>query len=183
MRMGPNDVWDDNSAFVALNGGSGTCQGAGLTSLKRGSLSLESCKMRCMATPSCRGVGYSSAVCTLWLGSGELSAIPNPDASCYSYRPFRDIDGGENRDCRGANSSDVQSAYYVQTQAPSVQMCRDACVQHAETDMLGMPCKGIAFDSATGACQLWVRPQGVEATVEKTSSATVGYIFRRICCP
>ncbi|CAJ1427609.1 unnamed protein product, partial [Effrenium voratum] len=170
MRMGPNDVWDDNSAFVALNGGSGTCQGAGLTSLKRGSLSLESCKMRCMATPSCRGVGYSSAVCTLWLGSGELSAIPNPDASCYSYRPFRDIDGGENRDCRGANSSDVQSAYYVQTQAPSVLMCRDACVQHAETDMLGMPCKGIAFDSATGACQLWVRPQGVEATVEKTSS-------------
>ena len=173
MRLGPNDVWDDNNAFVALNGGSGTCQGTGMSALTRGSLSLHSCKVRCMSTPACRGIGYSSAVCTLWLGSGELSVIPDPDSSCHSYQPFRDIDGGENRDCRGSSSGDLLSTYYVQMEASSIQACQDACVQHAETDVLGKPCKGIAFDAAASSCRLWLRAQGIEATVEKTGSSAV----------
>ena len=180
LRLGPADVWEDSHAFRPLSGASlgyGACHAPGMSFRAYGpeaAPSLQECKLKCMSTPLCRGVGFNSS-CFLFLGFGSLSAVPDADSTCLSYEPFRDVDGGAGRDCRGSRNDDLQSAYFVELPAASVQACQDLCVLQAEGDVVGRPCKGIAYDSATQTCRLWVRTQGIGATVEMTSSICQRY--------
>ena len=181
LRLGPANVWDDSGAFQPLSSallGFGTCHGPGMSLLSFGpeaASSLQACKLKCISTPSCRGIAFNSTGCFVWLGSGSLSKIPDAESTCLSYEPFRDVHGGVGRDCRGDDSSDLQSVYFMQFPAASVQACQDLCVQHAEADVVGKPCKGIGYHSATGICRLWVRSQGVGATVEMSSAICQRY--------
>ena len=165
MSYGGADAFDDSHAFTALSGGtSGSCSGAGLVDFPVGlemAPSLYDCQLRCASTPGCRGVSFGS-VCAIWLGSGELSASPGGSGdTCHSFEPFRDVDGGVGRACRGATLTDLQDSYYSKSSASSLEDCQDQCARLSETTGT---CKGISFDTASGACRLWTRPSGIEAT-------------------
>ena len=181
MRVGPWDSWEDDNAFVALNGAFGACLGTGMSAIEYGLGevdTLQRCKLQCMSTPSCRGIGFGPNGCSLWLGPGELTAnhgTPNATESCYQYKPFRDVDGGSGRDCRGSSSSDHQPSHFLQLQALSLQECQDHCVEHAERDVEGMPCKGLSYNSVSQDCHLWIRPQGIGATVTSENSMCQRY--------
>ena len=79
------------------------------------------------------------------------------------------------RDCRGHDGSDLDSSYFMQFPAASLQACQDLCVQQAEGDVVGKPCKGIAYDSTVGSCRLWVRSQGIGATAELSNAVCQRY--------
>ena len=181
LRLGPANVWEDSNAFRPLSNallGFGTCHAPDMSLLSYGpeaASSLQECKLKCMSTPSCRGIAFNSTGCFVWLGVGTLSTIPDADTTCLSYEPFRDVDGGMGRDCRGSHSSDLESTYFVTLPATSLQACQDLCVQQAEADVTGRPCKGIAYDSATQSCRLWVRSQGIGATAEISSAVCQRY--------
>ena len=181
LRLGPADVWDDNNAFRPLSStflGFGTCHAPGMSLLSYGpeaASSLQACKLKCMSTPSCRGIAFNSTGCFVWLGSGTLSTNPDAESICLSYEPFRDVDGGMGRDCRGHDGSDLDSSYFMQFPAGSLQACQDLCVQQAEGDVVGKPCKGIAYDSTVGSCRLWVRSQGIGATVDMSNAVCQRY--------
>ena len=175
MSYGGSDPFDDSHAFIALNGGNPTmCHG--LSKVSDGQTpSLYDCQVRCLSTPGCRGVSFGSGLgCTTWLG-GELSEL-SPESPtgiwgvCHSFQPFRDVDGGEGRACRGETSEDVQSSYYLESSATSLQACQDQCVRHSETTLASGACKGISYDSSSGACRVWTLPAGIGATAAEAAS-------------
>ena len=176
LRLGKYDPFEDSNAFVSL--GHGTCIGGAFSVYD---VSLNTCKIHCVAVPGCRGLDFGPAGCRIWHSevtvnttsesSDELSDL----SECLSYEPFRDVDGGMGRDCRGSHSSDLESTYFVTLPATSLQACQDLCVQQAEADVTGRPCKGIAYDSATQSCRLWVRSQGIGATAEISSAVCQRY--------
>ena len=174
LRLGTHDQFEDSNAFVSL--GHGTCGGVSPIISVYPDVSLDECKLHCIAVPGCRGLDYGSGGCRIWHTEVNVtSESRDVGDECFSYRPFRDVHGGVGRDCRGDDSSDLQSVYFMQFPAASVQACQDLCVQHAEADVVGKPCKGIAYHSATGICRLWVRSQGVGATVEMSSAICQRY--------
>ena len=181
MSYGGADAFEDSHAFTALNRGKpSACHALGeLAAISYGlhaSPSLYDCQLRCMSTPGCRGIGFGPG-CTIWLGSGSLSAsAAGSDAgTCHSFEPFRDVDGGEGRACRGETAEDLQTSYYLQSPATSLQDCQDQCVRHSETDLAGAICKGISYDSAAGHCRVWTLSSGIGATAENPPSICQRY--------
>eukprot|EP00930_Biecheleria_cincta_P084910 TRINITY_DN74330_c0_g1_i1.p1 TRINITY_DN74330_c0_g1~~TRINITY_DN74330_c0_g1_i1.p1 ORF type:complete len:918 (-),score=123.37 TRINITY_DN74330_c0_g1_i1:135-2828(-) len=71
---------------------------------------------------------------------------------------FEAVDGGAGRACRGANSSDNMLAYYERLSKDTLDGCKEAC-RHTRA------CKGIEFHEATHRCEVWVRPDGIAASV------------------
>ena len=94
-------------------------------------------------------------------------AVAEPGSTCHSFLPFRDVDGGEGRACRGVRPDDVQSSYYLQHSATSLQDCQDLCVRQSETDVTS--CKGISYDSVSGTCLVWTLAIGATAPESPTS--------------
>ena len=75
-------------------------------------------------------------------------------------RPFRAVEGGVGRACRGRNETDnLDSHYSVHVFWPenaSVEACQQLCVETAA-------CKGIEF--RLGACEIWTLAGGIQASV------------------
>lgn len=78
---------------------------------------------------------------------------------------FVPVDGGADRACRGARSTDNLESYYVVARADSLEACQQKCVQRSD-------CQGIEFKGTR--CELWTRPEGIGA-----SFALDGYICQR----
>ena len=71
---------------------------------------------------------------------------------------FANVDGGINRACRGASTSDNNPANYaVVSGVHRLSDCQTECLQAAG-------CVGIEFSS--GRCEVWTRADGIEATIE-----------------
>ena len=161
LRLGSWDTWEDASSFISMEG---TCGGQGLIERFHGhemASSLQECEIRCASIPGCRGAVFGAAGCRTWHGSGKVEASAEPGTTCHSFEPFRDVDGGVGRACRGATLTDLQDSYYSKSSASSLEDCQDQCARLSETTGT---CKGISFDTASGACRLWTRPSGIEAT-------------------
>ena len=179
LRLGPWDTWEDASAFVPMYNPSSPsdsyiCGGEGLLAQLHGpekAGSVQDCELRCAAMPGCRGVDFGTGGCRTWHGSGAVAASAAQSGSaCHSFQPFRDVDGGEGRACRGETSEDVQSSYYLESSATSLQDCQDQCVRHSETTLASGACKGISYDSSSGACRVWTLPAGIGATAAEAAS-------------
>ena len=170
LRLGAHDPWQDHHAFGLL-GYDHACSGDMIQQYSVGTLDL--CQLRCVAVPKCRGIDFGPHGCRLW--QGELQAYSESGSSCYEYKPFRDVDGGSGRDCRGSSSSDHQSSHFLQLQASSLQECQDHCVEHAERDVEGIPCKGLSYNSVSQDCHLWIRREGIGATVASENSKCQRY--------
>ena len=174
LRLGIYDPFEDSSAFESL--GHGTCSG-GVFSVYP-DVNLDRCKLHCIAVPGCRGLDFGPEGCRIWLSEVAINSVnmtSDLEAECFSYEPFRDVHGGMGRDCRGHDGSDLDPSYFMQFPAASLQACQDLCVQQAEEDVVGKPCKGIAYDSTVGSCRLWVRSQGIGATVESSNAVCQRY--------
>ena len=174
LRVGGGDIWEDASAFMSDEGH--TCGGEGLTALVHGperAGSLQDCELRCASMPGCRGVDFGVGGCRTWHGPGVVMAAAEPGSgTCHRFLPFRDVDGGEGRACRGLQGpEDVQSSYYLQRSAASLQDCQDLCVRQSETDVTS--CKGVSYDSFSDTCLLWTLAIG--ATAESPTSVCQRY--------
>lgn len=73
-----------------------------------------------------------------------------------SAEPFVAVDGGFDRACRGANSSDNAAEYYLVKSASTLDDCKTHCTSEPR-------CQGIEFKS--GRCEVWVRGIGASARV------------------
>eukprot|EP00933_Yihiella_yeosuensis_P008163 TRINITY_DN1134_c0_g1_i2.p1 TRINITY_DN1134_c0_g1~~TRINITY_DN1134_c0_g1_i2.p1 ORF type:complete len:622 (+),score=119.92 TRINITY_DN1134_c0_g1_i2:81-1946(+) len=81
---------------------------------------------------------------------------------------FFSVDGGINRACRGADTSDNQAAHYRAVSANSLDECKAACVQD-------VGCQGIEFNLGLSRCEVWIRPNGIGATVSAAGFACLRY--------
>ena len=70
---------------------------------------------------------------------------------------FAAVDGGMNRACRGASTSDNNPANYVIVSGVQrLGDCQTECIQ-------AVGCVGIEF--SPGRCEVWTRPDGIQATI------------------
>jgi len=174
-------ITDDE--FSPVDGGVGrACRGARPTDnlasyfqVLNGISSLRDCKAKCLESrPKCIGIEYSLGRCELWTRSqGIQASIPLEGFSCWSLPipstsmptyagRFEEVDGGENRVCRGANANDNKPNYYtVVNGIGGLELCKSEC---ANTE----GCVGIEFKGSR--CEVWTRPQGIQA-----SKPLVGY--------
>ncbi|CAE8693226.1 unnamed protein product, partial [Polarella glacialis] len=71
---------------------------------------------------------------------------------------FVPVDGGVDRACRGARSSDNSNSYYqLYSAVQSVDACQALCINEPQ-------CKGIEYNK-WGRCEVWTRSDGIEASV------------------
>lgn len=116
--------------------------------------SLSQCKQLCRNTATCTGIEFSGSRCEVW--SHDIKAsIAAPGVLCMKLE-FAKIDG-DNRACRGSSTSDNNPQnYIIASGAASEAECKDAC-------RMQDGCGGIEY--SRGRCELWIRPEGIEATV------------------
>eukprot|EP00441_Pelagodinium_beii_P047091 CAMPEP_0197623126 /NCGR_PEP_ID=MMETSP1338-20131121/3194_1 /TAXON_ID=43686 ORGANISM="Pelagodinium beii, Strain RCC1491" /NCGR_SAMPLE_ID=MMETSP1338 /ASSEMBLY_ACC=CAM_ASM_000754 /LENGTH=200 /DNA_ID=CAMNT_0043192993 /DNA_START=35 /DNA_END=637 /DNA_ORIENTATION=- len=67
---------------------------------------------------------------------------------------FLPVDGGEDRACRGASSSDNNPAYYTVQETATIAACKDICA--TQTD-----CTGIEYSYLR--CELWTYAGGISS--------------------
>jgi len=73
---------------------------------------------------------------------------------------FAAVDGGINRACRGAGSSDNAASYYtVMGGISSLDACKDSCRSMQS-------CVGIEYNSGRQRCEVWTRPEGIGASLQ-----------------
>ncbi|CAE7570592.1 unnamed protein product [Symbiodinium microadriaticum] len=126
--------------------------------------SLEQCKLKCLSTAACRGIDFSEEGCKVWTREVQ-SSVERAGSTCFLYEPFQPVDGGEDRDCRGAHSTDISPAYFTENpEASSLLDCKLQCVAAG--------CKGLAYNSTSQVCQIW-------ATNVRASTAASGSICLR----
>lgn len=165
-------------AFEAVDGGHGrACRGANEEDSGEHNYillaeigSLGSCQAQCLARPGCKGVSYSLHGCELWTRSfGIGSSVAQEGSFCYRHEPFTSADGGKDRACRGAKPWDNSTEHFreVNLRGGTLAKCKALCV--------GSPgCKGIEF-KPTGACLIWTRPGGIDATAVAPGSICLRY--------
>jgi len=150
-----------------------------------GILSLDSCKALCTSMQGCVGVEFQlKGRCEVWTrpqGIGATAKVPG--YQCLRYDPsmagtttsttiipgFSTVDGGENRACRGATSTDNSHSYYnILSNVLTLEACKSECV--------GVPgCVGIEFNS-NGRCEVWTRTLGIKATAPAFGYQCLRYV-------
>jgi len=172
------------SNFELLNGADQACRGSGSSdnsdsyyNLHSGVGSIGECQAKCKELSNiCQGIEYNRARgrCEVWTRSGGIQATrPVSGYSCYLYVPNVDtatstalpmsqlepVNGGTNKACRGANSSDNLASYYtVHAGLFGLSECYAKC---AEASNL---CQGIEHNIESGRCEVWTRAAGIQAT-------------------
>ncbi|CAE7341355.1 unnamed protein product, partial [Symbiodinium pilosum] len=140
-----------------------------------GVTSVAACQLECTRTEACIGIEHSGSRCEVWTRAGGIQAsIELAGFTCLSYGGlssttatttstrnlaplFEPVDGGEGRACRGGSMSDnAPSNYLVMSGVQDIGGCRRECVQAAS-------CVGIEY--SPGRCEVWIRPDGINATV------------------
>eukprot|EP00931_Biecheleriopsis_adriatica_P121364 TRINITY_DN96448_c0_g1_i1.p1 TRINITY_DN96448_c0_g1~~TRINITY_DN96448_c0_g1_i1.p1 ORF type:complete len:554 (+),score=64.73 TRINITY_DN96448_c0_g1_i1:75-1736(+) len=138
-------------------------------------LSLDACKGKCEGTPGCNGIEYSTkGRCEVWtrddgiraskavtgftcLRFGSLPPVTTP----LPTEGFELVDGRADRACRGANANDNSKSYYTvlsrRSGVASLEDCKAACVGTAA-------CQGIEYKESSGRCEVWTRPEGIQAS-------------------
>jgi len=126
--------------------------------------SLSQCKQLCRNTAVCTGIEFSGSRCEVW--SHDIKAsVAAPGVLCMKLE-FSKIDG-DNRACRGSSTSDNNPRnYIIASGAASEAECKDAC-------RMQDGCGGIEY--SIGRCELWIRPEGIEATVPLSGFTCLRY--------
>eukprot|EP00440_Ansanella_granifera_P039220 gb/GFBE01042551.1/.p1 GENE.gb/GFBE01042551.1/~~gb/GFBE01042551.1/.p1 ORF type:complete len:615 (+),score=87.21 gb/GFBE01042551.1/:1-1845(+) len=152
--------------------------------------SIDECKERCAESVGCKGIEYSSGRCEIWNRTGGIGASDNVTGfSCWRYvtspasttspvekntslpvetttsvpdggSRFRPLGVAADRVCRGKDRFDNSNTYFdVYSNTASLEDCKANCM-NAEI------CKGIEFAASAGRCEVWTRPDGIEAVAE-----------------
>ncbi|CAE8629126.1 unnamed protein product [Polarella glacialis] len=173
LRFGDWDPLAMPDAFSSVDGGEGrACRGANPADTSTDyytsygpekATSVEICKLLCLKKPDCSGIEWSPDGCKVWTRPGGImSSAESLGATCLRYEPFQPIDGGQNRACRGADSSDNSLSHFVLHDiVSSVTDCKALCRE-------AVGCKGIGYSSA--GCQVWMRDAGIGASFAQLGS-------------
>eukprot|EP00439_Symbiodinium_sp_Y106_P067716 s2710_g11.t1 len=153
--------------------------------------SLEQCKEDCASfEPPCVGIEYNFGAgrCEIWTRSAGIGATATSSGyTCLRYLPnapsttttttidpalFRGFqDDGSNQVCRGSGPGDNLAEYFTATWGvESLSACQAECLAVSST------CKGIEFNEAAGRCEVWIRPEGIEATVASDGYRCLVYV-------
>lgn len=133
--------------------------------------------------PSCVGVEYSGGRCEIWTRLGGIeSAVVLQGFTCLHFlRPtssclmlFEGVDGGEERACRGSTADDYSDEYFQVKEAQTLESCEAYC--EAEP-----ACVGISYSKCR--CEIWVRPQGIQATTAQCGSVCRRMVRWGLGCP
>lgn len=144
---------------------------------------LKGCKKECEMTPSCVGVEYSGGRCEIWTRLGGIeSAVVLQGFTCLHFlRPtssclmlFEGVDGGEERACRGSTADDNSEEYFQGKEAQTLESCEAYCEAEAA-------CVGISYSKCR--CEIWVRPQGIQATTAQCGSVCKRMVRWGLGCP
>ena len=130
--------------------------------------SLQSCKQRCAAETSCKGISFNESGCVVWVVSIQGSTAM-AGSTCLRFEPFIDINGGQDQSCRGAHSLDDSSLHYRsfgRSEVPTLKECRSKCVETSG-------CRGVEFNQHD--CRVWLRPEGIGTTVPQVGSICIGF--------
>lgn len=138
---------------------------------------LEECKDLCTPKQECVGVEYSGSRCELWTRPAGIEAsislvgftclrlvrnLPSSTSlsvtTTNSISPyFFPVDGGLDRACRGASSSDnLPSNYDVVGGIHELADCQEACLQAPSR---------VGIEFSAGRCEVWTRPDGIQASI------------------
>ena len=152
LRFGPFDPLELLDAFWPFDGADRACRGSSRTDLLPSyytsvgpdkAASLEACKSLCVRTAGCKAIQFTSTECQLWTKSGGVEAtVAQPGSSCLLFRPFRAVDGAEDRRCASSGANGGASDSQPSDSLASCQMlCQDSPW-----------CAGISFES--GNCSV-----------------------------
>eukprot|EP00438_Fugacium_kawagutii_P011865 Skav208120 [mRNA] locus=scaffold1223:27752:32990:- [translate_table: standard] len=125
---------------------------------------LKDCQDLCYESVRCTGINFHNGICHVF--TGEFSSRSAFGSRCSSFQPFVSVDGGVDRDCRGAHENDISEDYFVTTEAPTLEACKLQCI-------LNSTCQGIAFSS--GDCKVWTRSDGIKFSKFKPGSVCLRY--------
>ncbi|CAJ1350015.1 unnamed protein product [Effrenium voratum] len=127
--------------------------------------SLSECKGQCRSNSACRGIEYGEfGRCEVWTRD-ILASVAVSRFHCLKLE-FTAVNG-DGQACRGSTSSDNNPAHYtVAPGAGSEAACKQACRVHGG-------CMGIEY--SPGRCELWTRPEGIQATAPLPSFACLAY--------
>jgi len=116
----------------------------------------------------CKGIEFSAGRCELWTRpEGIGSATPLSGFTCLRFKPapiFQPVDGGKDRVCRGATPLDNAASYFIVEQdITDIRDCQNRC-------MLQRFPRCIGIEYSMTRCELWVRPGGIQASLEMLGS-------------
>eukprot|EP00930_Biecheleria_cincta_P023533 TRINITY_DN16991_c0_g1_i1.p1 TRINITY_DN16991_c0_g1~~TRINITY_DN16991_c0_g1_i1.p1 ORF type:complete len:2142 (-),score=336.15 TRINITY_DN16991_c0_g1_i1:205-6630(-) len=160
------------SDFLPIRGGVNRfCRGDGPTDSNSSyydvyaPISLDHCKELCRRQASCQGVEYSEeGRCEVW--SHEIRATqPGLGFSCLRLE-FTNVDGSNDRACRGAHAADNPPEYYILIEGASLEACKQNC-------RLNPKCVGIEHSGSR--CEVWTRAAGIEASVPLVGTTCLKY--------
>ena len=126
--------------------------------------SLRDCQDLCHESVRCTGINFNNGICHVF--TGDFSSRSSPGSRCSSFQPFVSVDGGVDRDCRGAHEDDISEEYFVRAQVPTLEDCKLHCLFHST-------CIGLAFSS--GDCKLWTRSDGIRFSKFQPGSTCLRY--------
>eukprot|EP00931_Biecheleriopsis_adriatica_P001304 TRINITY_DN10161_c0_g1_i1.p1 TRINITY_DN10161_c0_g1~~TRINITY_DN10161_c0_g1_i1.p1 ORF type:complete len:1243 (-),score=235.43 TRINITY_DN10161_c0_g1_i1:53-3733(-) len=144
-------------------------------------MTLEGCKQECMQEELCQGIEYGqNGRCEVWIRAEGIQATAvSKKYGCWRYtqakpKPnqpgsFEMADGGLDRACRGGNSRDNKARYYTKLLGVSLDACKAQCV-------IEPTCKGIEYREANQRCEVWTRPDGIEATAAVRGYTCLTYV-------
>jgi len=142
-----------------------------------GTSSLDACKDLCRSEQGCVGIEYNSGSqrCEVWTRSEGIGAsVQVSGYQCFRYAAgsgttttttilageFTAVDGGSNRACRGASTSDNAASHYsLMGGTSSLDACKDLCRSE-------QGCVGIEYNSGSQRCEVWTRSEGIGASVQ-----------------
>ena len=125
---------------------------------------LKDCQDLCYESVRCTGINFNNGVCHVF--TGEFSSRSSPGSKCSSFQPFISVDGGVDRDCRGAHENDISEEYFVSAEASTLEDCKLQCLSNST-------CQGIAFSS--GDCKIWTRSDGIKFSKYQPGSICLRY--------
>merc|ERR1719242_2018177 len=167
----------DGGSNRACRGASSSDNAASYYTVMGGTSSIEACKNHCRSTQGCVGIEYNSGQsrCEVWTRpEGIGTTVQVSGFQCFRFSgsmgttttttmlagEFEGVDGGSNRACRGASSSDNAASYYTVMGGTS---SLDACKNHCRSTQ---GCVGIEYNSGQSRCEVWTRPEGIGTTVQ-----------------
>eukprot|EP00931_Biecheleriopsis_adriatica_P101107 TRINITY_DN76319_c0_g1_i1.p1 TRINITY_DN76319_c0_g1~~TRINITY_DN76319_c0_g1_i1.p1 ORF type:complete len:1365 (+),score=211.34 TRINITY_DN76319_c0_g1_i1:65-4096(+) len=156
----------------ACRGGTSTDNSASHYTAYFGVSTLFDCKVKCASTAECKGIEYNSGGrCEVWTRADGIQASSEVTGfMClrYGLLPtttmreidglFLPVDGGDDRVCRGATSNDNSASYFTpHFGVATLDDCKAKCASTST-------CKGIEFRVSRGRCEVWTRPEGIQAS-------------------
>ncbi|CAE8614713.1 unnamed protein product [Polarella glacialis] len=176
--------------FVPITGQEEACRGATSTDNSNSyyelvaASSLEECQDRCLSQPQhCKGFEFSRGRCEIWTRpEGILSSYKLTGFACLrnDLAPvFSPVDGGKDRACRGATSSDNSASYYKVFKGLTLRDCQSECMDEAL-------CKGIEHSPEygnNGRCEIWTLSHGIGSSAPVAGYTCMSYKARPLTPP